>query len=102
MRYCTQCGAQVADDAKFCPECGASLTEAAGNGKGSSNAGKFGDILLGMAAGYGARHMVKNLILIGIMVFMLLVCLVIALIVNATGGDGGATADAAASVMRLL
>jgi hypothetical protein len=55
-----------------------------------------------MAAGYGARHMIKNLILIGIMVFMLLVCLVIALIVNATGGDGGATADAAASVIRLL
>ena len=99
MRYCTQCGAQVADDAKFCPECGASLTESAGNKLGSENSGAFGDIVLGMAAGIGARHMIKNLVLIGLMVFMLLVCLVLALIVNATGGAG---TDAAASVIHLF
>lgn len=27
MKYCSKCGAQIPDDAKFCPLCGASVTE---------------------------------------------------------------------------
>lgn len=27
MKYCTKCGAQIPDDAKFCPSCGASVAE---------------------------------------------------------------------------
>lgn len=90
MKYCTNCGAQLDDEAKFCPNCGTTVAEANGADTQKNPAPEsttLNDSTVLPAAGAKKKKSHKKLLIIPIVVVAVLVLLVV------IGSLGGGSAD---------